>query len=141
MGGVGIQQFFILIFFVFAFKFHSTIRSQSRRPSSSSSPKPKVLPLLYTLYAVLLLISIRIVFRLIEYSQGISSTIPNHEVYQYCLDTLPMFAALVLLNVVHPGRIMKGKEGDLPGRKERKLAGGRRKGKENGLEEVGVVSE
>ncbi len=36
---------------------------------------------------------------------------------------------------------MKGKEGDLPGRKERKLAGGRRKGKENGLEEVGVVSE
>jgi len=31
-----------------------------------------------------------------------------------------MFVALVVLNVVHPGAIMPGKDGDMPGRKERK---------------------
>jgi hypothetical protein len=34
-----------------------------------------------------------------------------------------MLIALVLFNIVHPGRIMSGKESDIPGRKERKLAG------------------
>lgn len=32
-----------------------------------------------------------------------------------------MLTALVLLNVVHPGNVMPGKESDLPSRKERKL--------------------
>lgn len=62
----------------------------------------------------------RIIFRLCEYSQGLKSTIPLHEAYQYCLDTLPMFVALALLNFVHPGRIMPGKESDMPSRKQRK---------------------
>ena len=62
----------------------------------------------------------RIIFRLVEYSSGFTSSIPNHEAYQYCLDSLPMFVALVLFNVVHPDRIMPGKESDLPSRKERK---------------------
>jgi hypothetical protein len=31
-----------------------------------------------------------------------------------------MLCALVLLNVIHPGRLMPGKENDIPGRKERK---------------------
>ena len=31
-----------------------------------------------------------------------------------------MFIALVLLNIVHPGKVMAGKESDFPSRKERK---------------------
>ena len=31
-----------------------------------------------------------------------------------------MFIALVLLNIVHPGKVMPGKESDFPSRKERK---------------------
>ena len=34
-----------------------------------------------------------------------------------------MLVALVLLNVVHPGQIMPGKDSDLPSRKERKVIG------------------
>ena len=63
---------------------------------------------------------IRIIFRLAEYSSGLDSTIPNHEAYQYIFDSLPMFIALVLFNVIHPGKIMPGKESDFPSRKERK---------------------
>jgi hypothetical protein len=62
----------------------------------------------------------RIIFRLCEYANGLKSTIPLHEAYQYALDSLPMLTALVLLNIVHPGRIMPGREGDIPGRSERK---------------------
>jgi hypothetical protein len=36
-----------------------------------------------------------------------------------------MLLALVLLNVVHPGRVMKGKESDILGRKDRKAIKGR----------------
>lgn len=66
---------------------------------------------------------LRIIFRLCEYSQGLDSNIPNHEAYQYCLDSLPMLAASVLLNIFHPARIMPGKVSDIPSRKERKRTG------------------
>ncbi len=56
MGGVGIQQAFILLFFVFAFKFHRTYLAESRHTTTANSP----LPLLYTLYTVLILITVSI---------------------------------------------------------------------------------
>lgn len=65
----------------------------------------------------------RIIFRLIEYAQGFKSGVPIHEAFQYCLDSLPMLIALVILNVFHPGRIMPGKESELPSRKQRKVEG------------------
>ncbi|KIM94827.1 hypothetical protein OIDMADRAFT_59993 [Oidiodendron maius Zn] len=120
MGGVGIQQFFILVFAFFAIKFHRTVANQLCQGNTEVS---KALPLLYALYAVLLLITMRIIFRLCEYSRGLQSNIPSHEAYQYCIDSLPMLIALVILNVVHPGRIMPNKESDIPSRKERRLHG------------------
>jgi hypothetical protein len=62
----------------------------------------------------------RIIFRLDEYAEGFKSTIPNHEAYLYCLDSLPMLIAITLLCITHPGALMPGKEGNLPSRKERK---------------------
>ncbi len=59
-----------------------------------------------------------------------------------------MFVALVLFNIVHPGRIMPGKECDFPSRKERKAMGkqhvwGRAQefgmSREQGLEPIGNV--
>ena len=135
MAGVGVQQVFILIFLVFAIGFHRTLL----REKILGQNKVQVMSLLYTLYIVLALITVsdtlllgqhcnvadnlmqmRIGFRLAEYAHGFNSTIPNHEAYQYCLDSLPMMLALYLLNVIHPGRIMYGKECDMPSRKQRK---------------------
>jgi hypothetical protein len=65
----------------------------------------------------------RIIFRLVEYSHGVKSSIPSHEAYQYALDSVPMLLALVVLSFVHPGRIMPGKESNLPSRRERKVEG------------------
>jgi hypothetical protein len=69
------------------------------------------------------IMKIRIIFRLVEYSHGFKSNIPDHEAYQYGLDSVPMLLALIVLNLVHPGRIMPGKGSDLPSRKERRVQG------------------
>ena len=66
------------------------------------------------LYVVLGLITIRIIFRLVQYSAGILSSIPTHEVYFYCLDAVPMTLALCLLNVMHPGRVLVGPLSEFP---------------------------
>jgi hypothetical protein len=115
MGGVGLQEAFILLFLFLAIRFHRTLRLE--QPITSKS----ALKLLYVQYAAITLITIRIIFRLIEYSKGITSTIPNHEAYQYVFDSVPMALALYLFNAIHPGRIMPGKESDLPSRKTRKM--------------------
>jgi hypothetical protein len=62
---------------------------------------------------------VRIIIRLCEYSQELSSTILHHEAYQYCIDSLLMFTALLILSIIHPGRIMPGQKSDIPNRKER----------------------
>lgn len=115
MVGVGIQQIFIFLFCYLAFRFHQNL---NRQPQSTRLVQARTL--LYVLYFVLLLVTIRIIFRLAEYSNGLESSIPNHEAYQYVLDTTPMLIALVAFNVVHPGRIMAGHEANFPSRKERK---------------------
>ncbi|KAL6408774.1 hypothetical protein AUP68_07720 [Ilyonectria robusta] len=64
---------------------------------------------------------VRICFRLVEYAGGLDSSIPRHEAYQYCFDSLLMLIASCIFNIVHPGRIMAGKQGDLPNKSARKL--------------------
>lgn len=112
------QQFFLLCFVIMAVLFQ---RQMNRDLPGAAKSRP--LLLLYVIYAVLTLITIRIIFRLIEYANGYESGIPVHEAYQYVLDSTPMLICLVLFNVAHPGRIMPGKEGDLPSRKARRQAG------------------
>ncbi|CAK7243880.1 MAG: hypothetical protein STHCBS139747_005410 [Sporothrix thermara] len=109
MGGVGVQLFFIFVCLVFGIKLWFVMR---REAAHSLSVRPALI-LFHTQFVVLILIIIRIVFRIVEYSNGLKSTIPNHEVFQYCLDTLPMFVAILMYNIVHPGRIMRGPETDV----------------------------
>ncbi|KAH8683928.1 RTA1 like protein-domain-containing protein, partial [Ilyonectria robusta] len=112
MAGIGVQQFFICVFFLFAICFHKEI--------GGSAPRNALL-LLYCLYFTVILISVRICFRLVEYAGGLDSSIPRHEAYQYCFDSLLMLIASCIFNIVHPGRIMAGKQGDLPNKSARKL--------------------
>lgn len=58
----------------------------------------------------------RIIFRLVEFGQGVSSSNPilTHEGYTFGLDALPMLLAAVLLNIVHPGLVLKGPDSEFP---------------------------
>ncbi len=55
---------------------------------------------------------VRIIFRFVELSGGVSSSnaILANEGYQLGLDALPMFIALLILALIHPGLVLKGPE-------------------------------
>ncbi|KAJ6602640.1 RTA1 like protein-domain-containing protein [Mycena vulgaris] len=106
MGGIGLQQLFILGFIALVVRFHYKMK---RIDGSTEWKRP-----LYLMYASLVLITIRIIFRLIEFSSGLLSPITMHEAPFYCLEALPMFVALSLWNILHPGRVLVGPDSDFP---------------------------
>lgn len=55
MGGVALQQFFILVFLFYAIKFHQIVIQQIRQGVEGVSSS---LPLLYAIYTVLMLITV-----------------------------------------------------------------------------------
>lgn len=117
MGGIGLQQFCILIFTAIATRFFVIMRRQEKSGQLLDSRPHNWRLLLYILYASLALITARIIFRLVEYSAGddpSTNPIPFHEAYLMCLDALPMFIALMLMNIVHPCSIIKGEGSEFP---------------------------
>jgi hypothetical protein len=142
MGGIGLQQFFVLGFTALVVRFHYKMR---RIDGSTEWKRP-----LYTMYTSIGLITvrclslltstshsstrqIRIVFRLIEFSSGVYSPITMHEAPFYCLEALPMFAALLLWNISHPGQILVGPDSEFP-KKEKKSKKGVQAEKEKELD-------
>jgi hypothetical protein len=128
MGGIGLQQFCILIFTSIATRFFYVMQRQEKYGPLLPNRPHTWRRLLYVLYASLALISARIIFRLIEWSAGedpSKNPLPFHEAYFMCLDALPMFIALILMNIVHPASIMQGEGSEFPkgpSRKEKKAA-------------------
>ncbi|KAJ7229305.1 RTA1 like protein-domain-containing protein [Mycena haematopus] len=125
MGGIGLQQFFVLGFTALVVRFHYKMK----RLDGSTSPEWK--RPLYIMYASLALITVRIVFRLIEFSSGVYSPITMHEAPFYSLEALPMFVALVLWNIFHPGTVLVGPESEFP-KKQKK----QKKSKKGGFREA-----
>ena len=69
----------------------------------------------------------RIVFRIIEFSSGVGTklelTIDTNEWFLYVFDEMPMFLALVVFLIYHPGRVLKGPDSEFPKlSKEEKLS-------------------
>lgn len=58
----------------------------------------------------------RIVFRLVEFGPGFTSSnqMITKEEYPLALDAMPMVLALTLLNIVHPGIVLRGPDGEFP---------------------------
>lgn len=124
--GIGVQEFFIVLFLSLVIKFHVEARALDRQgvlPNPSGRRKSMWQYLTYALYAVLALISMRIVFRLFEFSNGMDprkNKLPFIEGYALGLDAVPMLLALLVLAVVHPGLVLRGEESEFPSRKVRK---------------------
>jgi Sec-independent protein translocase protein TatA len=53
---------------------------------------------------------------------SLNNPLLTHEFYAYVLDALPMILAALLLNIVHPGVVLKGPESEFPrlSRKEKR---------------------
>ncbi|KAJ5547691.1 hypothetical protein N7513_004925 [Penicillium frequentans] len=113
MGGIGLQELFIIGFTVLTIQLHLTMVAMERMGYRSEKMTNGPFPwrwLFYAIYFALTMITIRIIFRLVQYSQGYSSTNPIllHEVYEYVFDASPMLLALLAVNLLHPGRLLQG---------------------------------
>ncbi|KXJ86546.1 RTA1 like protein-domain-containing protein [Microdochium bolleyi] len=138
MGGIALQQFFIVVFVSLAARFqveaarqrddekmgvkHLSLDTPGGSSSSSSSSisagyLSSWRALLAALYFVLAMITLRIVYRLVEMSSGDpDNSLTRSETYLYVLEALPMALALLAFAVVHPARALSGPEADgMPG--------------------------
>lgn len=59
------------------------------------------LTLLKLLLFAAVIIILRCIFRVIEFSQGHDGYLARHEVYMYLFDTAPMFTVQVMFHLVH----------------------------------------
>ena len=90
MIGVGIQELFILCFGGLSFLFWKQAQKWPVYRDQTANR------MLYVLWTVLVLISIRIIFRIAEYSEGTGGYATTHEWLIYVWDALPMFLAMLL---------------------------------------------
>lgn len=112
MLGIGLQELFIVIFVVLCIIFQVQL---SRRSTFSTNTHWK--PLLFVLYFSLAMITVRIIYRLVEFSSGIQniSDLVTKEVYFYILEATPMLLAVLSFALVHPGRVMTNLALEMPG--------------------------
>ncbi|EMC99939.1 hypothetical protein BAUCODRAFT_356584 [Baudoinia panamericana UAMH 10762] len=94
----------------------------SRHPPPRCAVVPWWKKHMFVLYLVSVLIFIRSIVRTVEYIEGYTGYVMTHEAFLYVFDALVMFAAMVAMNVVHPGEVAK------------ELRGGFRAGGAGGIE-------
>lgn len=119
MTGTGVQQLFILLFSGLVIKFVVDVQ-RVRHPGGYFKERWQLVT--WAVFTALALITIRIVFRIVEFSAGtgLSNPLPHYEGYALGLDAVPMILAIGVLAVFHPGLALRGAESEFPSRKERK---------------------
>lgn len=131
MGGIGLQELFMLIFTGLAIQFQ-------RKMNQLEAVEPisfRWRPLLYSLYAGLVLITVRIIFRLIEYSSGVDSGLVKVEAPFYVLEALPMFVAIGIFTIWHPGKVLVGPDSEFPKKDKKKIKEEKRRKKQEKKDE------
>ena len=116
MGGIGMQEGFIVLFLGLVIKFHRD-QLQAERVGRLTADKTAGWKwLICALYACLLTITIRIIYRLAEFSGGLgaSNPLPSNEPVLYVLESTPMWLAILVWNIVHPGRFIHGEDAKMP---------------------------
>lgn len=116
MGGIGMQEGFIVLFLGLVIKFH---RDQLQAEKAGRLAADKIAGwrwMLRALYTCMLAITVRIVYRLVEFSAGLGNDnpLPKSEPLLYILESTPMFLAILIWNIFHPGRYMYGDDSKLP---------------------------
>ncbi|KAK3640972.1 hypothetical protein LTR56_011622 [Elasticomyces elasticus] len=108
-GGLIAQLVAFMIFMILALIVHIRLRRNPTHISGSSDIRWQ--KYFWALYATSTLVLIRNLVRIFEFLQGSDSTIIKHEVFLYVFDATPMFLVVLILAVVHPGRLMKSARG------------------------------
>lgn len=102
MTGIGVQEAFVVAFSLLIVKFVREKIETERRGNLGRGVGWR--RLVYALCACLVFISVRIVFRLVEFSggMGMDNKVPYNEKLFYAFEAVRMLLAIVVWNAVHP---------------------------------------
>ncbi|KAK5733506.1 hypothetical protein LTR17_009623 [Elasticomyces elasticus] len=116
MGGIGMQEGFIVLFLGLVIKFHLDQLRAERTGRLSADKIAGWRWLIWALYGCLLAITIRIICRLAEFSAGLSTSnpLPSNEAVLYILESTPMWLAILVWDIVHSGRFFRGEDAKMP---------------------------
>lgn len=116
MGGIGMQEGFIVLFSALVIKFHRDQLQAERVGRLATDKVAGWRRLIWALYGCLLAITIRIIYRLAEFSAGLgtSNPLPSNESVLYVLESTPMWLAILVWIIVHPGRFIHGEDAKMP---------------------------
>jgi hypothetical protein len=101
IAGLIVQVIVFGLFVIAAAIFHSRLRKQ---PTASCHGTPWEKHMV-SLYIVSILIFVRSIVRVVEYAQGTTGYIMVHEYFLYIFDALVMWAAMVVMNWIHPSEV------------------------------------
>ncbi|KAF7956230.1 hypothetical protein EAE96_005150 [Botrytis aclada] len=107
IGGLLAQLVFFSIFLVIAITFERRMRSHPRAFDIPASGKKHWHKLLMLLFAAAVLIIVRCVYRVIEFSQGSTGILMSHEYYMYIMDAAPMFVVQCMFHIIHAGDVFE----------------------------------
>ncbi|KAG7086376.1 hypothetical protein E1B28_002336 [Marasmius oreades] len=105
-GGVGAQQFSIVLFIVLVIRCQvklKALENEGQRHRETSWRKA-----LFPIYGALLLITIRTIYRLTEFAGGFDSGISKNEPAFYALEATMMIICMNIFNIWHPGAVLVG---------------------------------
>lgn len=120
MGVLGLQELIVVVFTAMGFAFQRKLMQQEQRHLEAGqgvsmagvrAPHNARRPLT-AVYVVLGLITLRIIFRLVEFSQWYESYISTHEWFPYLFDAVTILMAMIFFSTVHPGTILRGPRSD-----------------------------
>ncbi|KAL0568152.1 hypothetical protein V5O48_013846 [Marasmius crinis-equi] len=121
--GVGVQEFFILLFLAVAIRCQVKLQAIDHEQYRLTNWRK----VLWPIYAALSLITIRIIYRLVEFASGFDSGLVTKEAPFYILEAGPMTICMFVFNVFHPGAVLVGEESEFP-KKEKSKKGKKEKG-------------
>lgn len=102
LAGLVVQVAFGVLFTIVAGVFHRRICK-----AFTSAGVSQEIRWLMTLYGVMVLVTIRNIFRIAEHSGGQGSSLMEHEYLPYLFDATPIFLALLWFNWCHPYKMKK----------------------------------
>ncbi|PYI23601.1 RTA1 like protein [Aspergillus violaceofuscus CBS 115571] len=107
--GLIVQLAFFGFFILVSMVFHRRMTA-SPTPTSLSISNPPWYTYMRVLYAASILIMVRSIYRVVEYVQGTSGVLQQHEIYLYIFDAVLMLLVCLLFNIMHPSRILSKRQ-------------------------------
>ena len=104
--GLFVQLVFFGFFLLVALIFYKRMHSSPARFTIPTYSKRTWVQMIKLLFAAAVIIILRCVFRIIEFSQGHSGYLASHEIYLYIFDALPMFLVQAMFHLVHAGDVL-----------------------------------